>query len=114
ASSAAAGTWSSFGWPMLAITFAVTAAILGFALLTTRLLSRAFGFGLADEVTAVFCGSKKSLANGAPMASILFANNPSLGMIMLPILIYHQLQLIVASVLARRYAKAAQSETIAR
>jgi sodium/bile acid cotransporter 7 len=59
---------------------------------------------LADEITAVFCGSKKSLANGIPMAKILFAGNAALGLIVLPTMIYHQLQLIVCSALARRYA----------
>jgi len=52
----------------------------------------------------VFCGSKKSLANGVPMAKILFAGNPALGLIVLPLMIFHQLQLIVCSTLARKYA----------
>lgn len=109
ASSAAAGTWFGFGWEMLALTVAATATILALALATTRCLARAFGFRREDEVTAVFCGSKKSLANGAPMAQILFAGHPAFGMIMLPTLLYHQLQLVVATVLARRYAEAADT-----
>jgi sodium/bile acid cotransporter 7 len=102
--STAAGTWSSFGIGLLALTAAGAAIILVVALVVTVNLSRLAGFTREDEVTAVFCGSKKSLASGAPMAGILFAGAPSLGMIMLPILLYHQLQLIVCSVLARRYA----------
>jgi len=113
AASTASGTWAEFGIGLLALTIGLTGAILALALSTTTLCARLVGFGRADEVTAVFCGSKKSLANGAPMARILFASNPSLGLIMLPIMIYHQLQLIVCSVLARRYARAAEREGVA-
>jgi sodium/bile acid cotransporter 7 len=52
----------------------------------------------------VFCGSKKSLANGMPMASVLLAGHAGLGVLVLPMMIYHQLQLVVCSVLAQRYA----------
>jgi sodium/bile acid cotransporter 7 len=78
--------------------------ILAAALGVTTALSRACGFSTEDEITAVFCGSKKSLANGAPIAKVLFNTNPSLGAILLPLMIYHQLQLLVCSVIARRYA----------
>lgn len=104
AASTKAGTWSQFGIGLIMLTFFTTAAILAIALSLTVALSRLSGFASADEVTAVFCGSKKSLANGVPMARILFAGHPSLGMIMLPILLYHQLQLVVCSILAKRYA----------
>jgi len=54
----------------------------------------------------VFCGSKKSLATGVPIAKVLFAGG-SLGAIVLPVMIYHQIQLIVCGVIAQRYAKRA-------
>jgi sodium/bile acid cotransporter 7 len=50
----------------------------------------------------VFCGSKKSLASGLPMASVLFAGQ-SLGLIVLPLMLFHQMQLMVCAALARRY-----------
>ena len=53
---------------------------------------------------AVFCGSKKTLASGVPMAKLLFGAHPAVGVIVLPIMFYHQLQLFVCAVLARRYA----------
>ena len=53
---------------------------------------------------AVFCGSKKSLGAGVAMAKVLFGAHPDLGVIVLPIIFYHQLQLVVCSVLAERYA----------
>ena len=55
------------------------------------------------RITVVFCGSKKSLAAGLPMASVLFAGQ-SLGLVVLPLMLFHQLQLMVCAALARRYA----------
>ncbi|MBB1241758.1 bile acid:sodium symporter, partial [Klebsiella pneumoniae] len=57
-------------------------------------------------IAIVFCGSKKSLATGVPIAKVLFAGG-SLGAIVLPVMIYHQIQLIVCGVIAQRYAKRA-------
>ena len=68
-----------------------------------RIAARAFGFAHADEVAAVFCGSQKSLVAGIPIASALFAG-PTLGVVVLPIMIYHPLQLVVCAWLARRFA----------
>jgi sodium/bile acid cotransporter 7 len=53
----------------------------------------------------VFCGSKKTLASGVPMAKLIFGAHPGLGLIVLPIMFYHQLQLFVCSILAERYAR---------
>jgi sodium/bile acid cotransporter 7 len=54
-------------------------------------------------ITTVFCGSKKSLASGLPMASVLFAGQP-VGLIILPLMLFHQIQLMACAALARRYA----------
>ena len=51
-----------------------------------------------------FCGSKKTLASGVPMAQILFIGQP-LGMIVLPIMIFHQIQLMVCGVIANYWSK---------
>src|SRR5690606_26227656 len=66
--------------------------------------ARRFGFNKADEITIVFCGSKKSLANGIPMANILVPTSV-LGMMVLPLMIFHQLQLMICAVMARRYKR---------
>jgi sodium/bile acid cotransporter 7 len=63
--------------------------------------SRRLGFSRADEITIVFCGSKKSLASDVPMAKVLFASS-ALGMVILPLMLFHQIQLRVCAVLARR------------
>ena len=98
------GLWSKT--PLLSLlTVAVAAAVLlGIAMPTIAFLSRRLGFNREDRITILFCGSKKSLATGVPMAKILFAGG-SLGAIVLPIMIYHQIQLIVCAVIAQRYAR---------
>ena len=58
----------------------------------------------ADEITVVFCGSKKSLASGVPMASVLFPA-ALVGVVILPLMLFHQLQLIVCAIIARHYAE---------
>ncbi|MDX1467428.1 MAG: bile acid:sodium symporter, partial [Halomonas sp.] len=52
----------------------------------------------------VFCGSKKSMATGVPMAQLLFAGG-AIGPALLPLLLFHQIQLMVCAVLAQRYAR---------
>lgn len=79
-------------------------AILAVALFSSRLLSQKLGFPVQDEITIIFCGSKKSLVSGVPMAKVLFAG-AHLGPILLPIMLFHQIQLMVCAVLAQRYAK---------
>jgi sodium/bile acid cotransporter 7 len=97
------GLWHSLPPPVLAGLVAANVILLALALLATRYGSRALGFSREDEITIVFCGSKKSLASGVPIAKVLFAGHP-LGMIVLPIMLFHQIQLMVCAVLARRYA----------
>jgi sodium/bile acid cotransporter 7 len=106
--SAAERVWARYGAGVIVEVALIAAVLLAVVLCATTLAARALGFSRADEVAAVFCGSKKSLANGAPIAKVLFGAAPGLGMILLPLMIYHQLQLIVCAVLARRYAAAAE------
>ncbi len=77
--------------------------LLALILVITAMVARALGFSKADEIVLVFCGSKKSLASGAPMASILFPP-ANVGLLVLPLMIFHQLQLMVCALLAQRYA----------
>lgn len=110
--STAAGLWSRYAPSTLFVIALIVLLLLASVIAVTTLVSRLLGFSRADEVTAVFCGSKKSLANGAPIARVLFGQNPALGMIVLPLMMYHQAQLIVCSVLARRYAERAEREVV--
>ena len=101
----AAGVWTRYGAQPLLLTIVLTGALLVLVLTTTRSAARALRFNTEDEIAAVFCGSKKSLAVGAPMAALIFgASGGALGLIMLPLIVYHQLQLVVCSTIAQRYA----------
>jgi sodium/bile acid cotransporter 7 len=102
-----AGVWSRYRPLVLLEILALCAVLLALVLTLTTVGARTLHFAHADEVAAVFCGSKKSLASGAPIAQVLFAGSSALGLLMLPLLIYHQLQLVVCAFLARRYAAAA-------
>jgi solute carrier family 10 (sodium/bile acid cotransporter), member 7 len=88
----------------------ICCVILALALLGTTWLARRLGFSKEDEITIVFCGSKKSLASGVPMAKVLFASH-AVGAIVLPLMLFHQLQLMVCAVLAQRYARRAPLPT---
>jgi sodium/bile acid cotransporter 7 len=100
------GLWKQAPPSVLGGLLLINAVLLALALLVTCYGARALGFGKEDEITIVFCGSKKSLASGVPMAKVLFAGHP-LGMIVLPIMLFHQIQLMTCAVLARRYARRA-------
>ncbi|GAB2598546.1 bile acid:sodium symporter [Spirosoma areae] len=77
----------------------------GFVHLVCRLLS----FNREDRITALFCGSKKSLVQGSVMATVLFPGSLA-GIALLPIMLYHALQLIVASMLAQAMARRNQKD----
>ncbi|OAM87570.1 bile acid:sodium symporter [Termitidicoccus mucosus] len=99
------GVWSEHGWLTLVFAVVVAGAVFYAVLFATGAVCNRLGFTPPDRIAAVFCGSKKSLASGVPMAQIIFAGNPGLGMILLPIMIYHPLQLIICGALAGRWAK---------
>ncbi len=68
-------------------------------------ISKLLGFNKANSITAIFCGSKKSLVHGTVMSKVLFPNANMVGIILLPIMIYHALQLLAASIIAQRLAR---------
>ena len=98
------GLWKQVSPGALAGLLVVCAVLLALALTMTTWTARRLGFNKADEITIVFCGSKKSLASGIPMAHVLFAAS-TVGAIVLPLMLFHQMQLMVCAVLAQRYAR---------
>ena len=90
----------------------VCAVLLTLALVTTTWVARRMGFSKEDEITLVFCGSKKSLASGVPMAKVLFASS-TVGMMVLPLMLFHQMQLMVCAVLAAKYAQRKEAAALA-
>jgi solute carrier family 10 (sodium/bile acid cotransporter), member 7 len=98
------GIWHQLDVSQFLTLLLLDAGLLVAVLLATSAGSKALGFGRGDQITIMFCGSKKSLASGLPMASVLFAGQ-SLGLIVLPLMLFHQIQLMVCAALARRYAQ---------
>jgi sodium/bile acid cotransporter 7 len=97
------GLWHQLTPDAMIIMVLINMALLAFVLCATAWTSKRLGFNREDQITIVFCGSKKSLAAGVPMANILFAGH-SVGMIVLPLMLFHQIQLMACAVLAKRYA----------
>ncbi|WP_067474467.1 bile acid:sodium symporter family protein [Actinomadura hibisca] len=100
-----AGVWHRLEPSRLAVLLLVVAALLAAALGAARVLARRLGLSREDRVAVLFCGSQKSLASGLPMASVLFAGG-DVGLIVLPLMLYHQLQLLVCAWIAQRSAAA--------
>lgn len=103
--SVVSGLWENLPFTAVGLTIVLCFVLLGLFMLAAHLLVRRFGFSLEDEAAVVFCGSKKSLASGLPMAQVLFAGHPGFGMIVLPIMCYNQVQIIVGAMLAQRYRR---------
>mgnify|MGYP002714341737 CR=1 FL=1 len=98
------GLWQQVPLATLLLVIAACCVLLALALMLTHLLGKWLGFSLEDRITILFCGSKKSLATGVPMAQVLFAGS-AIGVLILPLMLFHQIQLMVCAVLAQRYAK---------
>jgi len=98
------GVWHAGGSALLVSALA-SVVILATTMLIVWHTSRALGFTLADRVVALFCGSKKTLASGVPMARVIFGAHPGLGIILLPLMLYHPLQLVVGGWLAGYFAR---------
>lgn len=97
------GIWHRLAIGDLALLILIDCLLLAAVLVITSLGGKLLGFNREDRITAVFCGSKKSLASGVPIASVIFADQ-SIGAIVLPLMLFHQIQLMVCAWLARVYA----------
>ncbi|ADP81161.1 bile acid:sodium symporter family protein [Pseudofrankia inefficax] len=101
-----AGVWGQVTVGRVLCVIGVDAVILAVVLTATTYGSRRLGFPIEDRIVVTFCGSKKSIATGIPMATVLFAHR-DVSLIVLPAMLYHQLQLMVCAALARRYDRRA-------
>ncbi|MCC6497056.1 MAG: bile acid:sodium symporter [Propionibacteriaceae bacterium] len=102
--------WSQTTWQSLLVLLGVSLVILALMLGLTWWTARRLGFSRADAIAIQFCGTKKSLASGLPMAGVLFVGQP-LGLLMLPLVLFHQAQLMACSALAGRYARVEAGRT---
>ncbi len=107
------GLWHTFSVIDIATVIVANMVLLAMVICITMFGSRALGFGKADEITITFCGSKKSLASGVPMANVIFAGQ-SIGAIVLPLMLFHQIQLMACAVIAQKYADAAKRREAAK
>lgn len=102
-----AGLWHQVSLSTLIYLVLACSVLLTVIMLLALYIPKWLGFSKADQISIFFCGSKKTLASGVPMAQILFIGQP-LGMIVLPIMIFHQIQLMVCGVIANYWSKQQQ------
>ena len=106
-----AGLWQQMPWTAMLLLFAVCALLLACTMAWCIWSSRHLGFDTADEATILFCGAQKSLVSGIPIANVLFSAS-AVGPMVLPIMLFHPMQLMVSAVIAARYARRADNTPI--
>jgi solute carrier family 10 (sodium/bile acid cotransporter), member 7 len=99
------GVWSGHGVRTLFIALIGSTLLFALVMSFTKIIARLMRFPVEDQIAAVFCGSKKTLASGVPMAQLIFGAHPGISMILLPIMIYHPLQLVICGALAGKWAR---------
>lgn len=98
------GVWSSVAVWQIVFLVVFSAVFVSFMLWLSRTVGQALKFNRGDVIAIEFCGSKKSLATGLPMAAVIFGG-ANLGLLILPLMIFHQVQLMICSWLAARYGR---------
>ncbi len=99
-----AGVWQRLGALDLVRLLVLCCVLLAAVLAITAWAARILGFDKADEIAIVFCGSKKSLASGAPIAAAMLSPAVA-GVAMIPLMVFHQIQLMACAVIAQAYAR---------
>jgi sodium/bile acid cotransporter 7 len=94
--------FAGLGWNKLPALIGAMLILFALAYAVIFMAGKALGFNRPDMITAIFCGSKKSLVHGTVMSKVLFPASAAVGLILLPLMIYHAMQLIIASVIAQR------------
>lgn len=105
ADSVVAGLWREHGWVTLAGGFGASLLIFFLATLVARLGARFARLTREDSICLIFSGPQKTLAGGVTIANVIFAGDPALSLILLPILFYHFVQLFVGGFLVTRFQK---------
>lgn len=97
------GLWNRVSFADLCLILVLSVLMLLLVISLARKISKWLKINIKEEIVMVFCGSKKSLVNGVPMAQILFAPH-LVGVMLLPLMVFHQVQLIVSAIIANKYA----------
>ena len=103
------GLWTRVSPGDLGRLLLICLLLLGVVLMLTLGIARLMRLPRADAIVLQFCGSKKSLASGVPMAGVLFPA-AQVGVILLPVMLFHQIQLIACAMLARHYSDQVEEE----
>jgi sodium/bile acid cotransporter 7 len=99
------GVWAGNGIAQLVLVLGISLVLFVVAMAVMSRAARALKFSREDRIAAMFCGSKKTLASGVPMAKLIFGAHPGIALILLPIMVYHPLQLVICGVLAQRWGR---------
>ena len=102
------GIWSKVPAGDIVILIVLSVVLVEFVLRLSGFVANKMGFDRKDRIAIQFCGSKKSLATGLPMAAVIFGADASL--YILPLMIFHQIQLMICAVYAARWGKEAEAE----
>jgi sodium/bile acid cotransporter 7 len=105
------GIWASVDVGRLVVVSLVAAALLAAVLAITTVIGRVCRLDRGDAIVLLFCGSKKSLASGLPMALVFFPA-ATVGLTMLPLMLFHQIQLVVCALIASRLARRADDTSV--
>ena len=106
------GMWRLLPVTSFLVLVAVDGVLLAVILSTNVFVTRRLGFARQDEIAIAFCGTQKSLIMGIPMANALFAGS-TLGFVVLPMIVYHQMQFMTCANIARRYARGERQRVLA-
>lgn len=97
--------FSDVGLPMFALIVLIVLVLFYSVYELSGLMARKLGFNREDQITTQFCGTKKSLMHGTVFSKALFAQSSSMGLILLPLMIFHALQILIVSVKATKMAQ---------
>lgn len=96
-----AGVWDTVSLGMILGVCVLSIILVAIVLALTWWGGKFIGLNVEDRIALLMCGSKKSMATGLPMANVLFPSSVA-GPIAVPLIIFHQLQLMICAWLARR------------
>ena len=98
------GLWQRVSAPDLLLLLGICLILLAIILSATWSAGRLLGLRREDRIVLLFCGSKKGLVTGVPMAGVLFPA-AQVGPILLPLILFHQIQLVACAIIARRIGR---------
>lgn len=107
-----AGIWAEVGVATILVIILISSVLLAYSMGVSKSFGTLSKMPRADQLALFFCGSKKSMATGLPMAGILFAGQ-EISLIVIPLIIFHQLQLFLCAIIAQREASRFPEETTA-